>query len=97
MPSTSPEVWISLFPQPARVAGYAEMVERDGWDGLAVTDSQNNNGDAFIALTLAAMATERINLTTAATNPYTRQPATVASAIATVHAVSGGRAVLGIG
>ena len=93
----NPEVWISLFPQPARVAGYAEMVERDGWDGLAVTDSQNNNGDAFIALTLAALATKRIKLTTAATNPYTRQPATVASAVATVHAVSGGRAVLGIG
>jgi 5,10-methylenetetrahydromethanopterin reductase len=97
VPASTPEIWISLFPQPARVAGYAEMVERDRWDGLAVTDSQNNNGDAFCALTIAALATKRIKLTTAATNPYTRRPATVASAAATVHAVSGGRAVLGIG
>ncbi len=64
---------------------------------MAVTDSQNNNGDAFCALTVAACSTTRIKLTTAATNPFTRLPATVASAIASVHAESGGRAVLGIG
>jgi 5,10-methylenetetrahydromethanopterin reductase len=73
------------------------MIERDGWDGLAVTDSQTNNGDAFCALSVAATATERIKLTTSATNAVTRHPSVVAGAIASVHAESGGRAVLGIG
>src|SRR3954454_19344803 len=73
------------------------MVEGDGWDGLAVTDSQTNNGDAFCALSVAATATERIKLTTSATNAVTRHPSVVAGAIASVHAESGGRAVLGIG
>lgn len=91
------EFWLGLFPIPGRIAAYAQMAEADGWDGLAVTDSQTNNGDAFCALDVAAYATARIKLTTSATNPVTRHPSVVAGAIATVHAESGGRAVLGIG
>src|SRR5207244_12216831 len=68
-----------------------------GWDGLAVVDSQNLAGDVYIALALAARSTSRLRLATGVTNPYTRHPAVTASAIATVHAESGGRAVLGIG
>ena len=91
------EFWLGLFPIPGRIAAYAQMAEADGWDGLAVTDSQTNNGDAFCALDVAAYVTGRIKLTTSATNAVTRHPSVVASAIATVHAESGGRAVLGIG
>ena len=91
------EIFLGLFPIPRRIADYARMTERDGWDGLAVTDSQTNNGDAFCALTVAATATERIKLTTSATNAVTRHPSVVAGAIASVHAESNGRAVLGIG
>ena len=72
------------------------MAERDGWDGLALTDSQNLGGDTFAALALAAQATERITLATGATNPATRHPAVIASAIATIQVESGGRAFLGI-
>ena len=91
------EVYLGLFPIPRRIGDYARMAERDGWDGLAVTDSQTNNGDAFCALSVAATATERIKLTTSATNAVTRHPSVVAGAIASVHAESNGRAVLGIG
>src|SRR4051794_40654382 len=73
------------------------MAERDGWHGIAVTDSQTNNGDAFCALAVAAVATERIFLTTSATNPVPRPPSVVAGAAGSVHAESRGRAVLGIG
>ena len=95
--STSLEVFLGLFPIPRRIADYARMTEHDGWDGLAVTDSQTNNGDAFCALSVAATATQRIQLTTSATNAVTRHPSVVAGAIASVHAESNGRAILGIG
>jgi len=72
------------------------MAEADGWDGLAFTDSQNLSGDVFAALGVASRVTERITLATGATNPATRHPAVIASAISTVHAESKGRAHLGI-
>lgn len=79
-----------------RAAALAEMAERDGWDGIAFTDSQNLHGDTFVALALAAHATRHLKLATAATNPATRHPAVVAAAIATIQVESQGRAVLGI-
>jgi 5,10-methylenetetrahydromethanopterin reductase len=92
----TPTFFLGTFPVPGRVADLARMAEDHGWDGLALTDSQNLAADVFVALALAARATSRISLATAATNPATRQPAVVASAIATIQAESGGRAWLGI-
>src|SRR6476660_7203951 len=88
--------WLGTFPIPGRIAQIAEMTEAHGWDGLAFTDSQNLGGDAFAALAIAAHVTRRITLATGATNPATRHPAVVASAMATIQAESQGRAFLGI-
>jgi 5,10-methylenetetrahydromethanopterin reductase len=82
---------------PRRAGSYAERAEAAGWAGMAVVDSQNLSGDAYVALTVAATRTERLGLATAVTNPITRHPAVTASAIASVHALSNGRATLGIG
>ena len=90
------QFWLGTFPIPGRIAEIATMAERDGWDGLAFTDSQNLGGDSFAALAIAAQCTYQITLATGATNPVTRHPAVIASAIATVHVESGGRAWLGI-
>jgi 5,10-methylenetetrahydromethanopterin reductase len=90
------EFWLGTFPIPGRITEIAEMAEGDGWDGLALTDSQNLGGDTFAALALAARATRRIILATGATNPATRHPAVIASAIATIQVESRGRAFLGI-
>ncbi|MFQ5692650.1 MAG: LLM class flavin-dependent oxidoreductase, partial [Nitrospinota bacterium] len=46
---------------------------------------------------LAAEKTRRIRLATGVTSPYLRHPALLASAVATLDEVSGGRAVMGIG
>jgi 5,10-methylenetetrahydromethanopterin reductase len=46
---------------------------------------------------LAASATSRLEIGTAVTNLITRHPAIMASAFATLHHVSGGRAHLGVG
>ena len=80
-----------------RVRRLPNAREALGWDGLLMVDSQNLVGDCFIALTLAAQVTSTLRLGTGVTNPWTRHPAVTASAIATVQAESGGRAVLGIG
>src|SRR5689334_2357469 len=81
----------------AEIAELATLVEELGFDGLWLADSQSIFRDAYAALTLAASRTERIELGTAVTNPITRHPAVVASAIATIAELSGGRALLGVG
>jgi len=79
------------------VARRAAKAEEQGWDGVALGDSQNLLPDPFVELGIAATVTSRLKLGTAVTNPLTRVPAALATAIATVHVESGGRAVLGIG
>ena len=53
--------------------------------------------DPFALLAAAALATSRIRLGVAVTNPYLRHPATTAASALTVHELSGGRMLLGIG
>lgn len=84
------------FPVPRTVAPLAEIVEADGWDGLVLADSQNLVGDPYSELALAASVTSRLELGPYVTNPVTRHAAVTASAIATLQAESGGRALLGI-
>ena len=43
------------------------------------------------------MMTNKISLGTGVTNPYTRNAAIIASSIASINELSGGRAILGIG
>lgn len=82
---------------PGATAHLARRAEDEGWHGLALFDSQNLSPDPYVELAMAASATTRLALATGVTNPVTRHPAITAAAIATVHAESGGRAVLGIG
>ena len=91
------DLWIATDSSPLRAASFAQHAEATGWDGVVVYDSQNLNGDCYVALALAAAATKRIGLGPGVTNPGTRHPAVAASAIASIQQLSGGRAVLGIG
>jgi 5,10-methylenetetrahydromethanopterin reductase len=91
------EFWTMGLSHASVAARQAERAEAGGWDGMLVVDSQNLAGDSYVGLTLAAAATSKLRLGTGVTNPYTRHPAVTASAIASVHLASGGRAVLGIG
>ena len=91
------EVWTHAVPVPTAIAAAARIAESQGWDGVGVVDSQNRTGDPYVALTMAAAATERIGLATAVTNSVTRMAAPTATAIASVDRISRGRAVLGVG
>jgi 5,10-methylenetetrahydromethanopterin reductase len=81
----------STYPEAAAAA------EAEGWDGQMFMDSQSLGRDPYVLMGAWAMTTQRIKLSTGVTNPLTRHPAVTAGAAATVHAISGGRAVLGIG
>jgi 5,10-methylenetetrahydromethanopterin reductase len=91
------ELWASGVSAPRGILRVARELEDNGWDGLSVVDSQNLSGDAFVALAMAATVTERLKLGTGVSNSITRNAAALATAIASVHSVSRGRAVLGIG
>lgn len=82
---------------PGQTAALARRIEEEGWDGLGFGDSQNMAVDPYPELALAAEATTRLKVGPSVTNPLTRHAAVTATAIATIQAESGGRAVLGIG
>lgn len=92
-----PSLWTLGTSSPTHAADAARRAEDAGWDGMAVVDSQNLSGDAYVALAMAASATTTLQLGTGVTNPVTRHPAVAASAAGSVQALSGGRMHLGIG
>ncbi len=91
------EIWATHTPEAGTIERQAERAEVAGWDGITFTDSQNLVGDPFVAVALAARATERLRFATGVTNAATRHPAVLANVAVTVQEESGGRFVLGIG
>ncbi len=85
------------MPEVGTVVAQARRAEDAGWDGLTFTDSQNLVGDPFVGIADAAEHVERLRFATGVTNAFTRHPAALATAAATVQETSGGRFVLGIG
>jgi 5,10-methylenetetrahydromethanopterin reductase len=75
----------------------ARRVEAEGWDGQMFMDSQSLGAEAYVMMGAWAVATKRLKLSTGVTNPLSRHPVVTAAAAATLQAISGGRAVLGIG
>ncbi|MGH8923730.1 MAG: LLM class flavin-dependent oxidoreductase [Acidimicrobiia bacterium] len=87
-------VWLD---RPARdCAAVAGAAEAAGFSTLWVPDHYFLR-DSFVALALAAESTTTIRLGTAVASPMLRHPALLASSFATLHELSGGRAVAGIG
>lgn len=75
----------------------AGEVERRGFDGLYVGDHPGSGPSPFVALAAAAAVTERITLGTCVLNAGMWEPVALASEVATLDVVSGGRAALGVG
>jgi 5,10-methylenetetrahydromethanopterin reductase len=91
------ELWTVMPSSPQLVVQRAKEYEASGIAGMVVWDAQSSDGDCYVSLAAAAMATTTLKLGTGVTNPVTRHPAVTASAIASLQAISNGRAVLGIG
>jgi probable F420-dependent oxidoreductase len=90
---------VTVLPDPPyqRLIELLQMAEREGFDYGWTYDSHVLWQDSIPTLALAAKATERIKLGHMVTNPGTREPTVVASAYATLHDISDGRMVMGIG
>ena len=80
----------------AEVVDLAVAVEEAGFDRLGISDVVYWP-DPYLLQVMAAERTERILIGSMVTNPYTRHAVAHASALSTLHEVSGGRAFLGIG
>lgn len=74
----------------------ARTAEELGYRYLWATDDRLQR-DVFVVLAAIALATRKLQLGPGVTNPFSRRPALIATAIATLDELSGGRAVLGLG
>jgi 5,10-methylenetetrahydromethanopterin reductase len=73
------------------IARYASEFEASGWDGLAIGEAHGLIPDPYPVLAVAAMATTTLKVGTAVAVPL-RHPILAADAMATLHALAGGRA-----
>ncbi len=74
----------------------AETAEKLGFKACWTTDHYNNR-NPLVTLTAIAAKTDKIEIGTGITNPYTAHPAWIAGGIASLNEFSDGRARLGIG
>lgn len=91
------EFGIVMEPSPGYTARLAADIEGMGFDTLLCPDTQCLSPDPYGQLSLAAASTKRLRLGTGVTNPFTRDAAVTAGALATLQWESGGRAIFGIG
>jgi 5,10-methylenetetrahydromethanopterin reductase len=75
---------------------YGRLAEEAGFDSLWVTERYFHE-ETFALLGFLAAATHQIKLGLGVTNPYTRNPALLAMASATLDRLCGGRFILGLG
>jgi probable F420-dependent oxidoreductase len=90
---------VTVLPDPpaSRFFDLLELAEEQGFEYGWTYDSHVLWQESIPLLTLAAERTSRMKLGHFVTNPGTRDPTVVASAYATMHDLSGGRMVMGIG
>ncbi len=81
---------------PSEFVELTVLCEQAGFDRLGVSDVVFWP-DCFVMQTLAVQATSRIHIGSMVTNPYSRHPAMLAGAVASLQELSGGRMFLGIG
>jgi 5,10-methylenetetrahydromethanopterin reductase len=74
----------------------SHLAEERGFDAIWLTDVRFSR-DCYAMLAALAAQTETLRLVSGVSDPYSRHPAQLASVIATIDEISGGRAVLGLG
>ena len=92
---------------PEQAAPKAALLEKLGYDGIAMPDhiyvphfqtgAPNYYADGLTTLAACAVATSRVKLLTLVASNLSRPPVILAQAVATISRLSGGRMELGIG
>ncbi len=90
------EVELSPVVSAAELVGLARIVDDARADRLGISDVAMLR-DSFLMQALCAEVTQHVHIGSLVSNPYVRHPAAVASTLATLNEISGGRAFLGIG
>jgi 5,10-methylenetetrahydromethanopterin reductase len=81
-----------------KVVATAKLAEELGFEYVVHADQRfAGEKDVFVALAADALNTRRVKLGPCVSDPFTRIPAMLAVAIASLDELSGGRAVLGLG
>ena len=75
----------------------AREAERLGFEALWYIDFQLGMKDAYAAMNLAALATEKMHIGPSVTNLVTRHPTVTANAMTALDELTDGRAMLGVG
>ena len=75
----------------------ARLAEASGCENLWVIDGQDVYPDPWTTAALCAVNTSRIRIGPGVTNPLTRHPRVTANAMLSIHELSAGRAILGLG
>jgi probable F420-dependent oxidoreductase len=90
---------VTVLPDPPyqRLVDLMSLAEENGFEIGWTYDSHVLWQDSFPLLTLAAQATSTMKFGHLVTNPGTREPTVLASLYATLHDISDGRMVMGIG
>jgi probable F420-dependent oxidoreductase len=90
---------VTVLPDPpyTRLVELFQKAEEEGFEYGWTYDSPILWQESWPLLTLAAQATKSMKFGHCVTNPGTREPTVTASAYATLHDISGGRMVMGIG
>ena len=90
---------VTVLPDPpaSRLVELMALAESHGFEYGWTYDSHVLWQESFPLLTLAAQATTTLKLGHCVTNPGTRDPTVLASGYATLHDISDGRMVMGIG
>lgn len=92
------KISIGVYPnqEPADIIASAQLAEKLGFDTLWMLDSHLLFREVYTLLGAIGACTEKLRLGTAVTNPLTRHLTVTASAFATLSALTGGRAKMGI-
>jgi 5,10-methylenetetrahydromethanopterin reductase len=79
------------------LAGWVRAIEAAGFDAIGFGDSPALYPETYVQATIVALESQRAIFGPRVTNPVTRHVSVTASAMAAVHDLGGGRALLGIG
>ena len=90
---------VTVLPDPpaSRLVELMQLGEKNGFEIGWTYDSHVLWQDSFPLLTMAIQATTTMKFGHQVTNPGTREPTVLASLYATLHDISDGRMVMGIG
>src|SRR5208283_3911936 len=76
------------------IAAFVARCEDAGFDGVGIHDHPSSGRDAYLALALAARATQRLRLFPATSSPLVRHPLVLASLAHSLEEIAPGRTIL---